>query len=413
MKDIIIKKRNIIYWLFLFFCFFPFLNLLRLPTDSQPNALILASIIILLNYKLIIEHFPGKLLIFLFLVIISILPIFYSNLGFDTIISLISYLSLIIVPLAVLISLIKLGGLSFQFFLNVILIWFLVAVVQRFFYPDFLSFLLTRNVGNGFMGRGVNSLAPEPTYYGSIIVLLFITYYINFPNYPNKLLVISTLLIQLFILSISSTIFVVLFFAFFAYTIIKIFKFQIGFKPIIFFLLILLIIFIVYKVFYETISETRIIKIINIVISNPDIILLDESINERVNHAFFPLVSIFENFGLPMGYGNFQEYIIQKTSDPKYQLFFEKINFEHYKKIMSGYGAVFFELGIFGIIIPIYLYKIFKKKLNNNIILFMFITLNLLLFTSISLNNSLILFVFGNMLYLNYLYANNKIYPSF
>jgi hypothetical protein len=409
LKDIIIKKRNIIYWLFLFFCFFPFLNLLRLPTDSQPNALILASIIILMNHKLIIEHFPGKLLIFLFLALISIFPIIYSKLGFDTIISLISYLSLIIVPLAVLISLIKLGGLSYQFFLIVVLTWFLVAVVQRFLYPDFLSFLLTRNVGNGFMGRGVNSLAPEPTYYGSIIVLLAITYYINFPNHPNKLLVISSLLIQLFILSISSTIFAVLFFSFFVYTMIKFFKFQIGFKPLITFLLILLIFFIVYQVFYETISETRIYKIINIVISNPDIILLDESINERVNHAFFPLVSIFENYGLPMGYGNFQDYIIQKTSDPKYQLFFEKINFVHYKKIMSGYGAVFFELGIFGIIIPIYLYKIFKKNLNKSIFLFIFIALNFLLFTSISLNNPLILFVFGNILYLNYLDVNNNL----
>ena len=67
---------------------------------------------------------------------------------------------------------------------------------------------------------------------------------------------------------------------------------------------------------------------------------------------------------------------------------------------MSGYGAVFFELGILGLLIPYYLFSIFRKVINNNIFLFSFILLNLLIFTSISLNNSLILFAFGNVLYL-------------
>ncbi len=402
MNDIIIKKSNFIYWLFFFFCFFPFINILRLPTDSQPNALILAIIIVAMNYKLIFEHFPGKLILFLFLFSFSLIPFFYSNLNIDTIISLISYLSLLIVPLAVFISLFKLKGVSFKFLFFVILIWFLVALVQRFLYADFLSFLLSRNSGSGFMGRGVNSLAPEPTFYGTTILLFTIIYFLNFYNRHDHKFVLAILFLQLFILSLSSTIFAVLSISFVIYFLIKIFKMEIGSNSIILILVSFLVLFILYQIFSESIIETRIYKILDILISNPELILLDESINERVNHALFPLLSLYDNFGLPMGYGNFQDYILKKTSDPNYYFFFERLYIDHYKKVMSGYGAVFFELGIFGMSVPYYLYIIFRKTLKNNYFLLIFITLNLLLFTSISFNNPLILFVFGNILYLNY-----------
>lgn len=407
MKNLVIKKSNIIYWLFLIFCFFPFLNILKLPTDSQPNALLLAIIIVFLNYKFILKHFPGKLVIFLLLIIFSIFPIIYSKLGFDTLISFISYLSLILVPLATLITLTKIKGLSYNFFFFTIIVWFCVAIIQRFFYPNFLSFLLTRSIGSGFMGRGVNSLSPEPTYYGSIIVLFTMIYYLNYPNESNRKLILILLFVQLFFLSLSSTVFAVLLLSFIFYVFIKILKFQVGIKPIITFFFFVFTIYIFYLIFYDTLIETRIYKILDILISKPEIILLDESINERVNHALFPLISIYDNFGLPNGYGNFQEYIIKKSSDPSYYFFFERLNIEHYKKVMSGYGAVFFELGIFGIIIPYYLYNVFKNLLNKNIYLYIFIALNLLLFTSISLNNPLILFLFGNILYQNYTKNNS------
>jgi hypothetical protein len=125
-----------------------------------------------------------------------------------------------------------------------------------------------------------------------------------------------------------------------------------------------------------------------------------ESINERVNHAIFPLISIYDHYGLPMGFNRFQDYIISKMKNNSFSIFFVNIELDHYKKIMSAYGAVFFELGILGFTIPYYLYSIFRTVLKNKVYLFSFILLNLLLFTSISLNNSLILFVFGNVLYL-------------
>jgi hypothetical protein len=258
------------------------------------------------------------------------------------------------------------------------------------------------------MGRGVNSLAPEPTYYGSVIVLLFILYYLNFKNVINTKFIVTLLFIQLIFLSLSSTVFAVLIFSFLIYLIIKIIKLEISLKPIITFFIFIFIFFVLFEIFNDIIIQTRIYKLVDILITNPEIILLDESINERLNHALFPIISLYDNYGLPMGYGNFQSYIVKKTSNPIYYSFFERIDIEHYRKVMSGYGAVFFELGIFGLIIPYYLYAIFKRLLNNNLYLYFFLTLNILLFTSISLNNPLILFVFGNFLYSNYLSNANK-----
>ena len=40
-----IKYKDIKYYIYIFICFFPFLSILRLQTDSQPNALIFSIII--------------------------------------------------------------------------------------------------------------------------------------------------------------------------------------------------------------------------------------------------------------------------------------------------------------------------------------------------------------------------------
>jgi hypothetical protein len=53
-------------------------------------------------------------------------------------------------------------------------------------------------------------------------------------------------------------------------------------------------------------------KIIEIAFSNPELILLDESINERLNHALFPIINLYDNNLLPRGFGNFNKYIVEK-----------------------------------------------------------------------------------------------------
>jgi hypothetical protein len=393
--------HKLLYYILLISCFFPFLNILQLPIDSQPNSLIISFVIIFLNYKLIINKFPYKLTILFLILFIATLLLLFSKFSFETFSSYISYLSLCIVPLAAYISLKRLNGLSFNLFRNIILIWAFVAIIQILVNPEFLSFLQYRSSGSAQMGRGVNSLAPEPTYYGTVITLFIIIYFLNhFYENKSKLWIIL-LFIQLLIFSISTTIIAVFFISIFLYFLLDLLKFNFNIKFLITLILTILFFGILFYLYYDIVSETRLYKILEIVISNPDLVLLDESINERFNHAFFPIVNLFDNNLLPMGFGQFQTYIINKMSSPDYTMFFENINLEHYNKIMSGYGAAFFELGIFGILIPYFLYILFKKLFNMKITFFIFILLNMVLFTSISLNNALILFVFGNVMYLS------------
>jgi hypothetical protein len=396
-----VKTNNLIYHLMILLCFFPFLNILRLPIDSQPNALILSFFIIIINYKTLIYHLPTKLLFLILILLVATIVLFNSNFTFITFTSYISYISLCTIPFAVYISLKKINGLSFDFFKKIILIWGLVALIQRFYDTEFLKFLQYRSNGSGLMGRGVNSLAPEPTYYGTVIALFIVVYVINnFIETKNRLWLIF-LLIQLFIFSISSTIIAVFLISTIIYFLIKLFN--INFKSKLFYIALFISTFflIFLKINFDLISNTRVYKIINIVLSRPELIMLDQSINERFNHAFFPIVSLYENFMIPMGFDNFKNYIISKITLNQYPLFFVNIELANYNKIMSGYGAAFFELGGFGLLIPIYLYSFFKSLLNKKTIIYIFILLNMLLFTSISLNNALILFVFGNVMYIS------------
>lgn len=399
MFNLNIKKSDIIYWFFLTICFFPFLNILRLPTDNQPNALIFSFFIVFLNYKTLIYHFPAKIIYFILIFVVAFILLLLSDMSITSILSFSGYISILFIPLAVFISLYKIGGLPKKFIFVIISIWGIVAFIQRFFFTNFLSFLLYRNSGSGLMGRGVNSLAPEPTFYGSVLILFFIIFIINYKINKNKIY-ITFIFSQLFLLSLSTTSFAILLCSFIFYLIVIIFfrKFNINFILILLFILFTIIIFII--LFDNSIKTMRFYKIANLVINNPQLILIDESINERLNHALLPIINFFEHYGIPMGYNNFQEYIIYKTNDASYNFLFKNINIDHYKRIMSGYGAIIFELGLFAFLIPYYIYTIFKPILYNNNYLFIFILFNLLLFTSMTFNNSMILFVLGNVLYL-------------
>jgi hypothetical protein len=354
-----------------------------------------------INYKLIINSLPVKILYLILIFVIATFLVLISEFKFETFASYVSYLSLCFVPLAVYISLKRLNGFSFNFFSKVILIWGFVALVQRIYNPDFLTFLQYRSSGSGLMGRGVNSLAPEPTYYGTVIALFIIIFFINNFNEKKSFFWLILLFVQLLILSLSSTIIAVILISTFLYFTLNFFKFNFNIKILFYIFFSFLISLIFFSLYFDVIADTRMYKIIEIAFTNPELILLDESINERLNHALFPIINLYDNNFLPMGFGHFNKYIVEKISNPTFSIFFENINLDHYNKIMSGYGAAFFELGIFGFLIPFFLYSLTKNMLKQKKYIYLFILLNMLLFTSISLNNALILFVFGNIMYIS------------
>jgi hypothetical protein len=399
LLNISIKPQNFIFWLLIIFCFYPYLNLLRLGSDTQPNALIVALLILFFNLK---KKIPTYYLLTFIIFITALIMFLTSKMVMSSFLSLSNYVSILIVPLSVYFTLQYLKGLNFHFFKIIIYTWLVVGLIQRFISSTFLNILLSRSSGivleNQFNGRGVVGLSPEPTYYGTTILLFVIIYFLNF--YDKKdYKVLFALFFQLTYLSKSSTSIIVLFFCLMILFLIFLFKSKI--KTLLYFISGFLISSFSFFLLMPLFNTTRIYNILNIFISNPQLIFLDQSISERFNAVYFTIGSLFENIGLPKGFNTYQNYIYEKSLIPENKIYFLNYNFENYSRILSGYGMGIYELGFFGLLIPVLIFISIKNKLKQNNIVFAFILFNLVLFTAMSLNNSLILFIIGNMIYLS------------
>jgi hypothetical protein len=394
-----INKVNNIYNILIIFCLFPFIEIFKFGTDAQPNALIIASGIFILNANF---KFPKLYLLHFIIAIVSFIVLLNSKFDKSSFLSFSNYFSFLIVPFSVYVVLKKSNGLSYNLFKISVNIWLYVGLVQFFFYKSFLTFILSRSTGisldSTFNRRGVVSLAPEPTYYGSIILLFLIIYLINFYDKKDYKLLFS-LFIQLFILSQSSTSIIVLITSLIIFFLFFIFKLKL--KSFLYIFTILFIILIIVFFLTPLYSHTRFYSIAQILISNPKLIFLDQSISERFNAIYFTIQSLMDNFGIPNGYNTYQNYILLKSNIPDLRIYFLNFKIENYSRILSGYGMGFFELGLFGLLIPITIFFSLKNYLKLTPFFFAFILFNFILFTAMSLNNATILFIIGNMLYLN------------
>jgi hypothetical protein len=393
-------NKNIIYWLLLIFCFFPYLNILRIGTDTQPNALFIAVLILIKSYN---KKIPVYYLLSILIFITSLVIFLISNFTKGSLLSFSNYTSFLIVPLAVYYTLDYNKGLSYKFFKNIIYIWFFVGSVQRFISRDFLNFLLSRSSGialeTDYNGRGVVGLAPEPTYYGSTIILFIIVYLLNF-SYKKDYKLIFVLLFQLIFLSKSSTSILILFISLITFLGFQLYKISIKYLLYIFIgSIFLLISFFFIKPF---LISSRFYNIFSIINTNPKLIFFDQSISERFNAIYFSIKSLFDQHPLPKGFNSYQNYILEKSLLPEYKYQFINYKFENYSRILSGYGMGFYELGFIGLLIPLFIFMSIKNKLNIDVIILSYVIFNFLLFTAMSLNNATILFIIGNMMFINY-----------
>ena len=393
------QNINTKYLFFLFFLFFPFLSILRFPTDSQPNALIFSVIILLTTKKIFKFNYLFFNLFSIFF--ISFIILLLSKLNFTNFLNFSIYLSILIIPYAVFFTLKEINGLPYNFFKFTVYIWGIIGIVQNFFYKNFLTFLIMRSNGARIDGRGVGSLAPEPTYYGTICLFFLIIYLLNFQS-KKKYSLLLFILFQIFFLSKSSTIIFILLVSVFIYLFIYLFKFKLNtFFTFLLFALLFIVQFQIFDFYWE---KTRFYNIVKVIIDNPKIILKDESISERINHTYFPILSFIENMGLPHLFGTFNNFIYSKITSGEHEILLNKdINIDHYQKIMNAYGSILFDLGIFSIFLFYTIFKLFKNILTNNLVFFIFLLFNFSLFTAISFNNSLILFIIGNLFYLNFI----------
>ena len=117
------------------------MQLFPLVTDSQPNALLIAILVFIIKpvFK-INKNFFLLLILFLF----TILLLFFSKNSFSSFRSLFNYFSLFFLTFISYYVLSHLNGIPYKLYCITIYVWFIVGLIQMFFLPTFLSFLISR-----------------------------------------------------------------------------------------------------------------------------------------------------------------------------------------------------------------------------------------------------------------------------
>lgn len=396
------RRKNLISILcnlFIIFCLFPYLRILPFNLDAQPNALVLSiPIILILGHSKISK----EIAVVFFTFIVAICLLILTN---PTIIGLrtfSNYLSLFLIAYATYLSLNFLQGIPYKTFHICVWVWFSVGFIQFVISPSFLSFLTLRGEeGSMSHGRGVCSLACEPTYYGMISVFLVILNYLNFrkEKYFNQISIIC--IIQI-LLSKSSTCFLFLVLAFCIYFVFMILKGTHKLTTISYFILICAFLYYLMPIFIHSI-DSRFTSVLNVLYYSPEnFILMDRSVTLRFMHSFFPLKGFFDDYGLPHGLARFNDYLVPLSKNQEWGKLLP-FSYEGEYRINSAIGGLLFELGIFALPFFIMVYKCFKKlyTVQSKKVIICGIVLGCMMLNNMPFSQSILPFIVGDIIYLS------------
>jgi len=370
-----------------FSCFFPFLDVLRIGTDTQPNSMFIGTIILFVTTKWKLNT-PILLLWLTFG--ISLLFVFNSNVDpYLTLKLVLNYLSPPIVATAAYIVFTRTDyRLSYPVFITYMVIYFIVAFVQTYIYNDFMTILL--NEGRGILvgGRGVVALTTEPAFYGSTC-LFFIIYSIL--NYSRKQTIFATILLlyQTIILAKSTVSIAILGLTILIFAVVQLLKLRLLYVSML--SMFMLILVLNSSRIIKTIETTRTGKVLTNFIKDPTLIAqIDASIAMRASNTFAPYFVIRHNNFLPMGYGRFLLLLRKLNSEGRYKAIITPETLDQRERIVGGLNMVLFQLGFLGLFFPLSIYLSFKRLLNRSAVMFAMILFVTTLFTQIQLMHSMI-----------------------
>lgn len=391
--------------LFLFSCFFPYLRLLPLSTDHQPNAFLLGCLLLVVLRP---KKMQWEFVLLFWGVLCGLICLFITSPNSTGISIFFVYLNLFLLPYISYISMSYIGGLPFSLFKTVVWIWGSVGFIQRFIYPKFLFFLLNRSPEEGLAhGRGGVGLAVEPTYYGMICLILMMILYLNFRNEKGCKFLMLFLIIQLVVFTMSTTCMLLIMGVSMCFAIYRILfskrRFQILLISIMFGVGIYYLLSI-----YITTLDIRFANAIRQLLEDPsNFIIMDESVNGRFMHAFYPIKGFLDNWGMPHGFDGYESYLHKMSHDSVHWKYLQ-INIEGENRIYTMLGEPLFELGLFSFPMFYVIIKSFKPFLKNPkivlcMLLFFFLSLNMISYT-----NSLIGLFIGNIIYLSHYHLNGE-----
>ena len=403
-----LNVKDIFASLFIIFSLIPWVNFGLNSRDSQVWPLLFGMAFLFFCFH---KKIP---LVFLFPLLIPILAIFswffLSDLtldgirGFVALRGILSYTGFSICFVAFLYYL-RENVFPVKIFIIINLLYVFVGIAQTLIDPAIVSSIVASRdqtfSSAPFLARGVPGLTPEPTLFG--IFLYFISFiYLTFYDFkpPNKikyLLIINLLTIILLTRSTMILLFLILTIPFLLHRM----KFSFIIWGSAFAILSM-----VAAIFFF--PETRFLKLANLIIENPailELVILDESINDRISHVLFPLQGAFLNDFMPVGFHKWPETFAYLT-DYWDGIFWYGTG----GSIMSFFGLYVYEFGFIGLIIMGFIFiKIqdgsIARLLETSLL---FILLN----TSIPPSFPLLAFLFAIYFHKNYLNLKNVSKPS-
>lgn len=363
--DVCIK---IVCYLFSIACFFAYVFPVGFGSDTQPWALVFACVVIFLCLvkNRSVENQSVLLYWIIFAIYVTVIAFvsFLCNGSIRSILpSYANYLTVLLVPMATVMSLIVLEGKNEIISKIAINVWLLVGLVQKFIIPEFAYFILANHRTS--VERGVISLAPEPSYYG-FVCMFFLLISLNYKR--NKAFYIGNLLFQIFFLAQSTitVVYLMIFIGFYiAISFIKLKKSGVIITISILLTLGILYVFILPNIFIEG----RIGELINMMFYNPMEILEDRSFIQRLEAIIFSLNGVVDGLWLPHGYSQ--------------------------RRIMSGYGALLYECGLPGIAVIICQLILVYRGNNRNIAGAISIGLAIILISAVPLSTPMLSYYLG------------------
>ncbi|WP_187411280.1 hypothetical protein [Saccharophagus sp. K07] len=307
-----------------------FISPVQTGLDTQPYYLILSFLVFILYHQTKFDKCMAALL----LVLVSGVPLYILAIWEANIRSFIIYIS--IFPLVFSMYRIFLyDGWKERYVMCFVFLYFGAAILQIIYGKDlFGGILQSRTTEN----RGVSSLANEPTLYALMCLLVGLICHISrFPK-RTKIIIYVLLLLQIVFLARSSMALLVLVFWLFMYVLIV--------NPISAFYFLVVGAGIAWVVIGILPEDSRIFSLFRIILDSPlFLIQKDASVNERIAHLVLPVYASFDNYLFPQGFSSFSN-VLGRRDELFGGVFFWGPNTN---KIMSGFGAVLWEMGVVGL----------------------------------------------------------------
>ncbi|WP_119680513.1 hypothetical protein [Indioceanicola profundi] len=389
MADLIISQRrrfSILFSLAIFFSLFPYMRLVPLAIDTQPTALVFSALAFLFqpHHKL-----PAAIYLLLVLFACAAFLMLFSGVDFSSIRSLLGYLTILFTAYIFYLS--ARDDLDrFQSLLNfAIVVWLSVGLIQTLFARDFLTWTISdwRTTDQ----RGVTSLAPEPTFYGTQALFFMIMQIIVRP----RLWQITACAVSIVAFAASSQILLVIVIAL-CIVFPTLLTSRSGRKAA---FVLLLVMAAGAALAVDLLEGSRLVSLATLLLEDPTaLVLVDQSGNDRFASIFVSLMSAYQNALLPHGLSGsvFQsKFVEMKILFPELLWFAPPTT-----TIMSGIGRMFFEIGAAAFLFVFLMLYLFRRStIELRWRCFVFAAFGGVLFTAIPLNHPLVGGILGLLIW--------------